>query len=374
MLAVHVMFAILFRQVTSKAFYRSRPAAANMIVLIREAGMENGRYTLQICTCMLLVTLSFRVLLQTGLVALTQGFVAIRILKLLFTMILYIGRVDAPFLYQSCAQVGGFRIDREPYMFQIDILQHEAHRHPFIESLGTMYLLNLRYDDFCSHAGSTWRLIFVYVLMPWLSKYRAMRRPQPKLELDIEEGTTDDANMPSATPPLRAVTLVDPQAYSLRAVSLIPVASGAVFRSSTALGKPPRKHSLIDDDSDDEKDEEIRKLNAEVLRLKMQLRLHEWNPPPATFCTPKRSPLFDTALPKPGWEDDYEDESLVITPHIQPHEVKGDDMVGRRSPDLAARAHHDDAPLHSAIKRKKSKGPANHRNSHCAHLSIRPKL
>lgn len=336
MVGIHVVIVRLFRRVTSKAFYRMRPAAANLIVLVREC----------------------------GLVALTQWFVVVRCMKLFLTMILYIGRVDTPFLYDQCGQIGGLRVDREPYMFQIDILQHEAHRHPFIETLGTMYLYKLRYNDsFCTVAGSTWRLVFLFVLMPWLSKYRAMRRPQVVEELDIEEGSTDSRLPPPR--PLRAVTLVDPQAYALRAVSLVPVASagGAAFGSSISLFGH-RKHdslSLIDDSEEDEKDEEIQRLEHEVLRLKMQLRLHDLNPPPeVAFNTPKQKVNFNGTRPKPGWEDDYEPpeplESCIKSP--QPHGVSRDDMVARHfeeGPNLAARVYKEGS-LPSALKRNNSKG------------------
>ena len=58
-----------------------------------------------------------------------------------------------------------------------DVLIHEAHRHPYLELLGTMYLYKLRYaESFGSTAGSCWRLLFVYGLMPWLHKYRIQTR------------------------------------------------------------------------------------------------------------------------------------------------------------------------------------------------------
>lgn len=51
----------------------------------------------------------------------------------------------------------------------------EAHRHPYIEALGTMCPLKLRRgSDFCTTAGSCWRLIFVYTLMPWMQRYRVV--------------------------------------------------------------------------------------------------------------------------------------------------------------------------------------------------------
>ena len=98
MLAIHIILVRSCRRVTSKAFYRMRPASANFTVLVREC----------------------------GLLALTVGIVVVRLLKLGLTMILYVGRVDTPFLHSQCGRVGGLRIDREPYMFQIDILQHEV--------------------------------------------------------------------------------------------------------------------------------------------------------------------------------------------------------------------------------------------------------
>ena len=42
----------------------------------------------------------------------------------------------------------------------------------YIERLGVMYMLKLRYDDFGSYAGTCWRMLFVYALMPWMRKYR----------------------------------------------------------------------------------------------------------------------------------------------------------------------------------------------------------
>lgn len=47
--------------------------------------------------------------------------------------------------------------------------------------------MKLRYGDhFGSRAGSTWRLIFVYSLMPWLNKYRITRKLQSDEEVTEE--------------------------------------------------------------------------------------------------------------------------------------------------------------------------------------------
>jgi hypothetical protein len=53
--------------------------------------------------------------------------------------------------------------------------------------MGVMYLMKLRYGEhFGNRAGSTWRLIFVYALMPWLNKYRILR------EGKAEDAVTED--------------------------------------------------------------------------------------------------------------------------------------------------------------------------------------
>lgn len=103
----HAVVVIYIRKASTSGFYRKRPLVANTVLLLREC----------------------------GLVALTQSFVIFRVIRLLLTTIFYAGRIDSPFLYDSLGQVGKFRIDRAPYVFQVEILQHEAHRHPYIETV-----------------------------------------------------------------------------------------------------------------------------------------------------------------------------------------------------------------------------------------------
>ena len=173
-------------------------------------------------------------------------------------------------------------------------------------TLGTMYLLMLRHrDQFCNEAGSCWRLIFVYVLMPWLSKYRAMRRP-PSLE--HENG--------GALPPslsLRAVSLFDPHAYGGRVGSLVPATSrwgGGPSIAPIAEQRARNSTSSLLEDTNDE-DEEVEELREEVRQLKMQLRLQELNTSGSALEMSKaRKKRFDSNTPKPGWEDDYEDVGL----------------------------------------------------------------
>jgi len=343
-LGFHVAIVRATRSATSQAYYRHRPAQANIAVLIREC----------------------------GLVALTQGFVALRIAKLLLTTIVYVGRVDTPFLYTTAGQIGGFRIDSAPYMFQIDILQHEAHRHPYIEMLGAMYLSKLRHgNDFCNPAGSCWRLIFVYVLMPWLSKYRAVRRSPPPPELTDEEAQDGENGVPRPAAPLRARTLFDPQAYALRAVSLAPVTgAGRTGGSAMSLMGPRAVSSNLslirDDEHDDAAEEKIEELEGEIFRLKAQLRMQALDSPSAgAHVTPERKERkarkrFDATVPKPGWEGDYEDIVESVSPNLpKPHGVDQDDMVPRRrGPPSRTEYLGDDSPpaIKSAMRRKKSAG------------------
>lgn len=107
--------------------------------------------------------------------------------KLLITSALYVGRIDTPFLAPGVGRLGDLELDGYPAIFMKDILSHEAHRHPYLELMGVMYLMKLRYGEhFGNRAGSTWRLIFVYALMPWLSTYRILR------EVTTEDEVTED--------------------------------------------------------------------------------------------------------------------------------------------------------------------------------------
>ena len=189
--------------------------------------------------------------------------------------------------------------------------------------LGLMYLLKLRHgDDFCTTTGSSWRLIFVYVLMPWLSKYRAMRRAVHGYE-------DDSASIIRA--PLRAVSLVDARAYALRAVSLMPVASSFIGDSSRGFGGPTDKDKL-------------RALQMENRRLLMQLHLMEQDalksddeegtyvPPP-----PMLPPVVtegEERTPSPTLKRDYS-VGLTELDRKQPPAWKRDRSAGlssRRSP------------------------------------------
>jgi len=69
------------------------------------------------------------------------------------------------------------RLDNHPYVFLMEIMQHEAHRHPYIEMFGVLCLMKLKHGAaFITRAGSAWRLLMLSMLMPWIVKYRRMTR------------------------------------------------------------------------------------------------------------------------------------------------------------------------------------------------------
>ena len=73
-------------------------------------------------------------------------------------------------------QIAGFGFDLVPTSYRKDLLVHDAHRHPFIERLGTMCLMRLVHGKaFSQRAGACWRQIFVLGLCPWLTKNRVFK-------------------------------------------------------------------------------------------------------------------------------------------------------------------------------------------------------
>ncbi|CAJ1938695.1 unnamed protein product [Cylindrotheca closterium] len=140
-----------------RGFYRNNPLRANLAELVNE---------------------SFNF-------ATSMAFAVIRMFKLLFLAAFYVGRIDTKFLAPSANKFlgGKVHIDIFPDFFIADILSTEAHRHPYMERLGTMYLYKLKYGaEFATRAGSAWRLLFVTALMPWLQKYRIASRRMIKEE------------------------------------------------------------------------------------------------------------------------------------------------------------------------------------------------
>ena len=144
-------------------FYRKHPAAANM----------------------------FYVVMEVWNLALSVGFIVARTLKFFFVSIWFIPRLDTPFLAEGNGRIGGTEIDRYPQVFRKDLLMHEAHRHPYIERLGLMFLLKLQLGDrFGRAAHSRWRLLLTLSLMPWMRRYRVIvaRTDIDEYIADLEDG------------------------------------------------------------------------------------------------------------------------------------------------------------------------------------------
>ena len=136
------LMLIGFRRTMYRAYYRTNPARANFIGLV----------------------------LESWNLGLTTQYMIIRGLKLLFAATLFIGRVDTPFLSDDACSIGPFDLDHYPLLFRKvswnrslyesitqwsfcpsysilfsqscskDLLAHEAHRHPYLESLGAMWV------------------------------------------------------------------------------------------------------------------------------------------------------------------------------------------------------------------------------------------
>jgi hypothetical protein len=171
-IVIRLLVVTLFRQIAVRScrcayyrgFYRKKPAAANLSLLA----------------------------LEWANFALSAGFIFMRMVKLLLVAGAFIGRIDSPFLAPGVGEIGPLELDNYPTVHLKDVLSQEAHRHPYIEQLGTIYLMKLRYrEHFGKTAGSCWRLLFVYALMPWLHKYRVLARPELARnapETDLEAG------------------------------------------------------------------------------------------------------------------------------------------------------------------------------------------
>lgn len=258
-LIVRVIILVCFRGKNFDAFYRSKPARANIGNLFLEAATFG----------------------------LSVGFIFMRVIKLLLAAGMYIGRIDRSFLAPGIGNLWGyFELDAYPSIFQRDILAHEAHRHPWIELSGAMLMMKLRHgESFARPAGSSWRLIFVYALLPWLSKYRILTRSKQHLE-DDEDLNSTALQFMSLRKVIRAsMTLHGPAADS---------------GSDTEEGDQTkqRRNEIavhVDDDSLGSVckltlEEENKELRQEILSLKRKLRALDMKAARSSILVPRQDP------------------------------------------------------------------------------------
>lgn len=132
-------------------------------------------------------------MLECWNIGLSSGIMLMRTAKLLLVTACYLGRLDTPLLADGVGFIGPIQLDSYPYSFRKDLLQHEAHRHPYIERLSTLFMMKLCYGkDFGHRANSCWRVLFVLCLMPWMRKYRLRELPSLEgLDEEIEEAEAE---------------------------------------------------------------------------------------------------------------------------------------------------------------------------------------
>ena len=142
-----VKFLILrcLRKMLFSGFFRVHPASSNIMMVI----------------------------LEVWALGLTIGSMLVRLVKLIAVSAFYVGRIDTFIFAPGVGTIGPVSLDSYPIQFRKDLLLHDAHRHPYMERLGLLYMLKLRHsDDFGLPAGSAWRIIVVQALMPWLRRFR----------------------------------------------------------------------------------------------------------------------------------------------------------------------------------------------------------
>ena len=158
-----LLILMCLRKLLFKGMFRVHPASSNVMMLV----------------------------LEVWSMGLTIGTMLARLIKLIAVCVFYVGRIDTPVFAKGVGEVGPVPIDNYPVQFRKDLLLHEAHRHPYMERLGVMYMLKLRHGSFGNRAGSAWRLIIVQALMPWLRQFRLKEGDDE--DSDEEENGADES-------------------------------------------------------------------------------------------------------------------------------------------------------------------------------------
>ena len=196
-------------------------------------------------------------------VALATGFMLGRMLMLVLATAINVGRIDRPFLAEGANKVGqvdgpGLHLDYYPISFRKAILQAEAHRHPYIERLGCMYMMKIRHGDrFARTSGSIWRLLFTFALMPWLRRYRITARPD--LEDENDEFENARFKMGRQLPPPNRRYSVAPNA--------VEAGADVVVESDNASEQDSESRSALEKEVQSLKSEN-EALKSEIERLK----------------------------------------------------------------------------------------------------------
>jgi hypothetical protein len=182
------------------------------------------------------------------------------------------------FSFRSPGKIGPFDLDNldgYPKVFMRDVLIHEAHRHPYLELLGTMYLYKIRYaESFGKTAGSCWRLLLVYGLMPWLHQYRIQTRSrldEAVLRSDVDSTTFGSEGAGETRTLVTNTKILMGRGGGTDRSSVSPW-GGGLGQTVVSLGQPSSRH--VRPEEEEKYKDEIKWLkeeNAELRKLKKEM-------------------------------------------------------------------------------------------------------